>query len=398
MTTAYQQARLQNGFVDLSEEEKASHMAKISSLLKSAVQEGVQEITIVSGEPIDFKSKGVLERKLELPIWDDDDFNYFLTTLTYQTTESRPHITSKNRMDTEFFETLMEDKGYSFDFAVNLQGKTLRIHAVSIYNPQGRVRKEKYCFTIRVVPTEIPDWDDLNLPRVFKRVEVLKSGLVLVSGHTGSGKSTTVATIVKNINRNPNTRKTILTIEEPIEFVHKSENARILQRCVGINVPSYNKATNDALRENVDVVVIGELREPEEMDNAIRLAEIGKLVIATVHSNSPADTIDRIVNSFPGDVQENVRARLSENIVGIIHQNLEVIDNTQYPVASGFIIENANNKSKMRKSFDRSGLTNMIKTEQKTWAMTHEDSFEELVERKVIEDTPENRRILIPVV
>lgn len=400
MGTSYQKERviansqgIQN-IVRLSATEVAKHKAHVMHLLQAAVDDGVQEITLISGEYPDFKAKGVLEKKLELPLWSDDDFNYFLSTLTRQV-EDRP--IANDELDVRAFEHLMDTKGYSYDFAVNLKGKTLRIHAVSIYNPQAQPRKEKYCFTIRVVPTEIPTWDELHLPKVFSRFEILKSGLILISGHTGSGKSTTVATLVNNINRNPNHRKTILTVEEPIEFVHKPAHSSIIQRCVGINVASYTQATNDALRENVDVVVIGELRTDEEMDNAIRLAEVGKLVIATVHSNSPADTVDRIVNSFSGDLQDNVRSRLSENVVGILHQNLEVIEGEQIPVASGFIIENPSNKSKLRKDFTRSGISKLIKGEPKTWCIGQDEAYAELIETNVVKDTEENKALLVQV-
>lgn len=400
MGTSYKKERLITNnqgtpnVIRLSDAEMSGHKERVLHLLQSAVDEGVQEITLISGEYPDFKAKGVLEKKLELPLWSDDDFNYFLSNLTRQV-EDRP--IANNELDTRAFEHLMDTKGYSYDFAVNLKGKTLRMHAVSIYNPQAQPRKEKYCFTIRVVPTEIPTWKSLHLPKVFSRFEILKSGLILISGHTGSGKSTTVATLVNNINKNPNHRKTILTIEEPVEFVHKPSHSSIIQRCVGINVASYTQATNDALRENVDVVVIGELRTAEEMDNAIRLAEVGKLVIATVHSNSPADTVDRIVNSFSGDLQDNVRSRLSENVVGILHQNLEVIKGEQIPVASGFIIESPSNKSKLRKDFTRTGISTLIKDNPKTWCVSQKEAYEELVETDVIKESDETEALLVQV-
>lgn len=383
-----------NSIITITKEEADAHRAKVASLLSAAVNGNAQEITLISGEYPDFKSKGILEKKLDVPLWSDDEFNFLLSTMLNQVKGKR---VSSLQLNTTAFEELMDENEQSVDFSVNLKGKTLRIHAVSVYNPQAAERKEKYCFTIRIVMTKIPSWKDLHLPAVFARFETLKSGLVLISGHTGSGKSTTVATLVNNINRNPNHRNTILTIEEPVEFVHKAEHSTVIQRCVGINVPSYDRATKDAMRENVDVVVIGELREEEEMDNAIRLAEIGKLVIATVHSNSPADTIDRIVNTFSGDVQENVRSRLSENVVGILHQNLEVINNEQIPVASGFIIENPRNKSKLRSNFTRSGIANMIKSESKNWCVSQDEAYEELVDTKVIEDNEDNKKTLVQV-
>lgn len=397
MGTAYPKARINSdGIVTLSDSERKAHIEKLMGTLKKAVEDDAQEINIISGETIDFKSKGVLTKVYDLGHWNDDDFNYFLGTLTKNSLPKQGFLKA-NELDTHIFEKFMDYHNYSHDFSVSLLQKTLRIHAVSIYNPQNAARKEKYCFTIRVVPTEIPSWDSLHLPDVFKRFSILKGGLVLISGHTGSGKSTTVATLVNLINTNPSQKRTILTVEEPIEFVHKASNSTVMQRSIGFNVESYKQATLDALRENVDVIVIGELRESEEMDNAIRLAETGKLVIATVHSNGPADTIDRIVNSFSGDIQDNVRSRLVENVVGILHQNLEVLNHEQIPVASGFIIENSVNKSKLRKDFSRNGITKLITSESTSWCMTQTNSFEELVAKKVVDDTPENRALLIQV-
>lgn len=386
------------GFVEITDSQKKEYTERIVALLKKSVDAGTQEITIISSEPIYFKTKGILEPINELQPWDDDTFNYFLEHMAYETLKTTRRA-GKNEINTRFFDKLIEENNFSKDFAVSLKGKTLRIHAVSIYNGAGVQNKYKYCFTIRVVMNDIPDYDDLHLPAMFKQATNLTSGLILISGHTGSGKTTTIASLVKEINKNPAMRRSILTIEDPIEFVHKSSQAIILQRALGINTSDYTEATKDALRENVDTVIIGELREAEAMDNAIRLAEMGKLVFATVHCNSPADAVDRIVDEFSGDLQVSVRNRLAEVVVGILHQNLEVLKNkegeeVQIPSASGFLVEKANQKSVLRSSFTRKGIAECIAKE--SWTVPYSKAYEELVKNGVIEDTQQNRKILVP--
>lgn len=387
------------GYATISDKEFKEFQTVVVDLLRAATEEGTQEITIISSEPISFKSKGVLAQKLDIPVWTDDTFNFFLEHIAYLRLDSETPST-KNQINTKFFDKVIKANDYSKDFAVSVKGKTLRIHAVSIYNGAGKATQSKYCFTIRVVPNEIPDYSTLNLPKIFEKATTLESGLILISGHAGSGKTTTVASLIKAINTNPAMKRSVLTVEDPIEFVHESSQALVLQRALGINTGSYTDATRDALRENVDTVVIGELREMEAMDNAIRLAEMGKLVFATVHSNSPAETIDRIVNEFSGDLQDSVRARLAETVVGILHQNLEVIrdeeanTDTQIPVASGFLIQNASQKAKLRNDFSRENISNIIKSEN--WAVSYDVAYDELVKNKAVKDNPENRKKLVP--
>lgn len=398
------------GFAKITLEEGNKLKGRVISLLKEATTEGTQEITIIASEPIFFKSKGILEPKHELEPWDDDTFNYFLEHLAYERVNSmRPSIkagagigamSGHMEINTKFFDTLMEEHEYSKDFAVTVKGKTLRIHAVSIYNGSGTYNKYKMCFTIRVVMNEIPDYTSLNLPTVFEKTTTLTSGLVLISGHTGSGKSTTIASLINAINKNPAIRRSILTIEDPVEYVHKSSQAMVLQRAIGINTANYTDATKDALRENVDTVVIGELREAEAMDNAIRLAEMGKLVFATVHCNGAEDAINRIVDEFPGEIQESVRSRLAEVVVGIMHQNLEVVRNEktgkdeQIPCSSGFLIQDSNQKSILRKDYSRRGISKIINEE--SFGFSYTASYKELVSKGIILDTPQNKSKLIP--
>ncbi|MEM7164594.1 MAG: type IV pilus twitching motility protein PilT [Planctomycetota bacterium] len=172
----------------------------------------------------------------------------------------------------------------------------------------------------RIIPEEILPVDALGVPKVAERFCQLKSGLVLCTGPTGSGKSTTLAALIDFINRNYS--KQIITIEEPIEFVHENKKSVLLQREVGIDTESFAEALKSASRQDPDVILVGELRDLETIGLAITAAEMGNLVFATLHTNSAAKTIDRIVDVFPEDQQNQIRTMLSVSLKGIIAQLL----------------------------------------------------------------------------
>jgi twitching motility protein PilT len=172
----------------------------------------------------------------------------------------------------------------------------------------------------RTIPSRILALDDLGCPEVIRRVSEKRAGLVLVTGPTGSGKSTTLAAMLDHINR---TRAChILTVEDPVEFTHTPQKAQVTHREVGDDAGSFAAAIRSAGRENADVILIGELRNNETMKLALQLASFGVLVFGTVHTNSAASTIDRIVNAFPPDEQPQVRGMLAESLVAVISQQL----------------------------------------------------------------------------
>jgi len=172
----------------------------------------------------------------------------------------------------------------------------------------------------RTIPTKVLTLEDLKCPPVLRKLSDRRSGLVLVTGPTGSGKSTTLAAMIDHINK---TRAAhILTIEDPVEFVHTPQKAQITHREIGQHAASYADAIRSAGREDADVILIGELRTNETMKLALQLSSFGILVFATVHTNSASATIDRIVNAFPADEQSQVRGLLSEALAGIVAQQL----------------------------------------------------------------------------
>jgi twitching motility protein PilT len=172
----------------------------------------------------------------------------------------------------------------------------------------------------RVIPSRIPTADELGLPDVMREFTRLNRGLVLVTGPTGSGKSTTLAAMVDLINETRSEH--ILTIEDPIEFVHPIKKALVNQREVGPHTRSFAAALKAALREDPDVILVGEMRDRETISLALTAAETGHLVFATLHTNSAHKTVDRIIDSFPADQQEQVRAMLSESLRGVVAQQL----------------------------------------------------------------------------
>ncbi len=172
----------------------------------------------------------------------------------------------------------------------------------------------------RVIPTKIPTAEDLGLSKAILDLCFLSKGLVLVTGPTGSGKSTTLAAMVDHINRNRTDH--IITIEDPIEFVHQNRKCLINQREVGIHTESFKKALRAALREDPDIVLVGEMRDLETVAIAIETAETGHLVFGTLHTSTAPSTVDRIIDQFPADRQSQIRVMLSESLKGVISQTL----------------------------------------------------------------------------
>ncbi len=186
---------------------------------------------------------------------------------------------------------------------------------VNIYRQRGSL-----CCILRVIPTTIPTLEQLTLPARVRRLAEEERGLVLVTGATGSGKSSTLAAMIGHINRTRSAH--ILTIEDPIEFLHTNVRASISQREVGPDTRSFTTALRASLRQDPDVILVGEMRDAETIDIVLKAAETGHMVFSTVHTTDAAKTIGRLVSVFPAEEQQTVRLRLAENLKGVISQRL----------------------------------------------------------------------------
>jgi twitching motility protein PilT len=205
------------------------------------------------------------------------------------------------------------ERDFEIDFALSFS-KQMRFRVNAFNTIAGPAA------VLRTIPTRIVTLEELNAPEIFKKLTELHKGLILVTGPTGSGKSTTLAAIINHINENYS--KHILTIEDPVEFVHQSKKSLVNQREVGASTKSFAKALRSALREDPDVILVGELRDLETIQLAMTAAETGHLVMGTLHTNSAPKTIDRIIDVFPANDKEMVRAMLSVSVEAIITQAL----------------------------------------------------------------------------
>src|SRR5579871_4330328 len=199
------------------------------------------------------------------------------------------------------------------DFAYTLEGKgRFRVNVMRQINGMGAV--------FRAIPSQALTLDQLDMPVAVRQLCRAVSGLILVTGKTGSGKSTSLAAMIDDINKRE--KGHILTIEDPIEFVHPRHRCLISQREIGVHAPSFAAALHSALREDPDVILVGELRDLETMSIAVTAAEMGILVMGTLHTNGAAQTVDRLVNQFPADKQPHVRTMLSTSLRGVVSQQL----------------------------------------------------------------------------
>jgi twitching motility protein PilT len=267
---------------------------QIDKLLMAAVKGGVSDIHITTGLPPVFRIDGAM-RPQKTKVLTGDDTNALMKAITPERCQAE----------------LAEKGGSDFGFAF----KDLARFRVSIFKQRGTV-----AMVLRQIPTKLLTPEQLGVPEICKKLVTRPRGLFLVTGPTGSGKSTTLAGLIDFINANYDHH--IITIEDPIEFYHYSKKSTVNQREVGTDVPSFSEALRRALRQDPDVILVGELRDLETIEAAISAAETGHVVFGTLHTTGAQGTVNRIIDAFPTNQQEQIRTQLSTAILGVLSQTL----------------------------------------------------------------------------
>ncbi|HKP76778.1 MAG TPA: type IV pilus twitching motility protein PilT [Longimicrobiaceae bacterium] len=267
----------------------------LRSLLEEMIERGASDLHITAGERPKLRVDGHIT---------DSGTDYILTPKdTLQLTYSILTENQKKRFETED----------ELDFSFGIQ---------NLARFRGNVYRQRGCvaLAIRQIPFKIQTFEELRLPPVIQRFAEKPRGLVLVTGPTGSGKSTTLAAIIDKINKER--RGHILTIEDPIEFIHRHQGCMVNQREVGSDTQSFARALKYALRQDPDVILVGEMRDLETVSAALTIAETGHLCLATLHTNSAAETINRVIDVFPAHQQPQIRAQLAFVLEGVVTQQL----------------------------------------------------------------------------
>lgn len=266
----------------------------INELLDLAIQKKASDLHISAGLTPLFRIDGVLNQ-FDLPVLSNDDVLTMIHAVM-------------NEQQRDYFKTNFET-----DFSFG-QSQLARFRINAFQQERGAAA------AFRLIPTKILSMDDLNLPTVFHDISQYAHGLVLVTGPTGSGKTTTLAAVIDYLNQSR--QQHILTIEDPIEFLHPSKSCLVNQREVHRDTKSFAAALRSALREDPDIILVGELRDLETIQLALTAAETGHLVFGTLHTSSATKTIDRIIDVFPGEDKAMIRSMLSESLRAVIAQQL----------------------------------------------------------------------------
>lgn len=335
---------------------QTSESIRIEILLEECIRRNASDLHLQYGLPPILRVDGVLAPIANMPVLNEEA----VKRLIFAT------------LDEEQQKILIKDKEFDYSFAF---GDIARFR-VNAFNERG-----KLAAAFRLIPNQIKGINDLGMPTIVETFAEYPRGLVLVTGPTGSGKSTTLAALIDKINREKACH--IITIEDPIEFTHKSQRAVIAQREVHYDTFSFAAALRSVLREDPDVVLIGEMRDLETIQAAITIAETGHLVFATLHTNSAAQSIDRMIDVFPAHQQPQVRTQLSNMLMAVCAQRLVPAIGGGRVVAAEIMVANS-----AIRTLIRDGKTHQIDTAIQTGAeqgmQTMDRTLAKLVQTGVI--------------
>ena len=325
-------------------------MVTIEELLKIAKEYEASDVHITVGVPPKMRVNGRLM-----------DMNY-PKLMPGDTSAIIAQILSQRQAD------ILEEKGeVDFSFSIPQVGR----YRVNAYKQRGSMSA-----AIRLVGTQIPRPEELGIPQSVINIYKKKRGLVLVTGPTGSGKSTTLASVINTINEK--TENHVITLEDPIEYLHSHKKSMVNQREIGLDSNSYASALRAALREDPDVILVGEMRDLETISTAITAAETGHLVLSTLHTIGAASTIDRIIDVFPPHHQQQIRVQLAMVLECVVSQQLIARDGVKGRVAAFEVMHNTvaiKNLIRESKTFQ---ITSTIQTSKKLGMQTMDDALYDL--------------------
>lgn len=328
----------------------------LTQLLAFTLQNKASDLHLSAGSPPVIRVHGTLKRIKSDPMTSDD-----IRTMLYAV------MTEDQRTEYE--------KNMEIDFAIAL-GEKAR------FRVNGFVTRLGTSAVFRTIPSVIPTLEQLDLPQAVRHFASLEKGLVLVTGATGSGKSTTLAAMINHINLTQAAH--ILTIEDPVEFFHTSKKSLINHREIGKDTMSFTRALRSALREDPNVILVGEMRDYETISLALTAAETGHLVLGTLHSNSAAKTVDRLIDVFPSGDKEMARTMLASSLQGVIAQVLLKRQDGQGRVGAFEVLVGTNAVRNLIRENQVPQLYSMIQTGARYGMMTMEDSVKNLLESGLI--------------
>lgn len=327
----------------------------ITQLLEFSVQQGASDLHLSVGQPPIIRIDGDIQR-IDAPEFEAEQ----LQRLIYDVMSDEQRRGFESELEADF----------SFE-----------LPSIARFRANVFMQSRGIGAVFRTIPSKVLTLDDLNAPEIFKQISSFPRGLVLVTGPTGSGKSTTLAAMIDFINkRSPDH---ILTVEDPIEFVHKPIRSLINQREVHRDTKSFNNALRSALREDPDVILVGELRDLETIRLALTAAETGHLVFGTLHTSSAAKTIDRIIDVFPAEEKEMVRSMLSESLRAVISQTLLKKNQGGRVAAHEIMVVNTAIRNLIREA-KVPQMVSVIQTSNKVGMQTLDQNLEELVRKNIV--------------